>query len=442
MIEGTAISKILYGILQLTFSILVIYFLPKRFSKKITLVSIFLALTIFIIAQVYFEMLSDSFWIITIIAMYALMIFFIYITARLSWIQAIYLATQAFIYSQFVAAIQWQIYYYVGTAVNYSALDLIQYIIFIIFTVVFLFIFYAIYRHYHLKGYKPDIKRNNMVTAFAIMIIVFFMSNLSFLNVPTPITSVYPQEIFYIRTLVDLCGVVVILVLQEYHIIIQSQKEITVLQTTFQKYYDQYIQSKENIQLANQRYHDIKHQINLIRAENNDEIKNRYLNDFEKELQGYYLQAETGNVVIDTIVTSKRMQCDELKIDLTYAIEGSKLSFMSTMDLTSFIGNMFDNAIESSRKVEDTEKRVININIYQQHALLIINMENHYEHPLKYIDGKLITTKEEKLNHGYGLKSIQTIVSKYGGTLRIDTKDNWFILTVLFPLSDYNYDKK
>jgi hypothetical protein len=441
MIEGTAISKILYGILQLVFSVLVIYFLPKRYAKKITSVIILLALTLFILAQMYFETLSNSFWIITIIGMYALMILFIYITARLSWIQAIYLATQAFVYSQFVAAIQWQIYYYIGTAVNYNSLDLVQYIIFIIFTFIFVFIFYAIYKHYHLKGYRPDIKRNNMVTVFAIMIIVFFMSNLSFLNVPTPITSVYPQEIFYIRTLVDLCGVVVILVLQEYHIIIQSQKEITVLQATFQKYYDQYIQSKENIQLANQRYHDIKHQINLIRAENNHEIKNRYLNDFEEELQGYYLQAETGNVVIDTIVTSKRMQCDELKIGLTYAIEGSKLSFMSTMDLSSFIGNMFDNAIESSRKVLDIEKRVININIYQQHALLIINMENYYEHPLKYIDGNLTTTKEEKLNHGYGIKSIQTIVTKYGGTLRIDTKDNWFILTILFPLSDYNYVK-
>lgn len=441
MIEGTAISKILYGILQLTFCALVVNFLPKRFSKKISIVSIFFALTIFILAQMYFETLSDSFWIITIIGMYVLMILFVYFIARISWIQAIYLATQAFVYSQFVAAIEWQIYYYIGTAVNYSALELIQYIVFIIFTGIFVFIFYGIYKHYHLKGYKPEITRNNMVTVFAIMIIVFVMSNLSFLNIPTPISSVYPQEIYYIRTLVDLCGVVVILVLQEYHIIIQSQKEITVLQTTFQKYYDQYIQSKENMQLANQRYHDIKHQINLIRAENNHEIKNRYLNDFEMELKGYYLQAETGNAVIDTIVTSKRMQCDELRIGLTYAIEGTKLSFMSTMDLTSFLGNMFDNAIESSRKVENIEKRVININIYHQHALLIVNMENYYEHPLKYIGGNLITTKEEKLDHGYGIKSIQTIVSKYGGTLRIDTKDNWFIITILFPLSDYNYEK-
>ncbi|MDI6453242.1 ATP-binding protein [Peloplasma aerotolerans] len=442
MIEGTAISKILYGILQLTFSVLVIYFLPKRFSKNFTIVSIFIALTIFLLAQVYFETLSDSLWIITIISMYALMFLFIYSTARVSWVQAIYLATQAFIYSQFVAAIEWQIYYYIGTAINYSGLLLIQYIIFIVFTSIFVLIFYVIYKHYHIKGYKPEIKRNNMVTVFAIMIIVFFMSNLSFLNIPSPISSVYPQEIFYIRTLVDLCGVVVILVLQEYQIIIQSQKEITILQTTFQKYYDQYLQSKENIQLANQRYHDIKHLINLIRAENNHEIKNKHLNDFEKELKGYYLQAETGNVVIDTIVTSMRMQCDELRIGLTYAIEGSKLSFMSTMELTSFIGNMFDNAIESSRKVENVENRVINISIHQQHALLIVNMENYYEHPLKYRDGRLITTKEDKLGHGYGIKSIQTIVSKYGGTLRIDTKDNWFILTILFPISDFNYDKK
>ncbi len=441
MIEGTAISKILYGILQLIFSVLVIYFIPKRFNKKITFIGIIIALIIFILSQMVFETLSDSYWILTIISMYTLMIMFIFSIARITWMQSIYLATQAFVYSQFVAAIEWQIYYYIGTAFNYHRLEMIQYAIFLIFTLIFVSLFFGIYKHYHLKGYKPEIKRNNMVTVFAIMIIVFVMSNLSFLNIPTPISSVYPQEIYYIRTLVDLCGVAVILVLQEYQIIIYSQKEFTVLQTTFQKYYDQYIQSKENIELANQRYHDIKHQINLIKAENNHELKDRYLNDFEKELKGYYLQAETGNGLIDTIVTSKRMQCDELKIDLTYAIEGSKLSFMSTIDLTSFLGNMFDNAIESSRKVEDIEKRVININVYQQHAMLIVNMENYYEHPLKYIDGNLITTKEEKLDHGYGIKSIKSVVEKYDGTLRINTSDNWFIITILFSLNNDEYIK-
>ena len=152
MIEGTAISKILYGILQLTFSVLVIYFLPKRYSRKITTISIIFALTIFILAQMYFETLSDNFWIITIISMYILMTLFIYFTARITWIQAIYLATQAFVYSQFVAAIEWQIYYYIGSAIHNNFLGLTEYVIFTIFTIIFVLIFYGIYKHYHLKG--------------------------------------------------------------------------------------------------------------------------------------------------------------------------------------------------------------------------------------------------------------------------------------------------
>ncbi len=439
MIEGTAISKILYGILQWAFCIIVVFFIPNRIKGKKRILLIIGFLFLIIGFQWNFRTVTDNYlWVFSIIGIYALMFLFILLLGKVTWFQSIYLTTQAFIFAQFVAAFEWQMYYVIGPIFEYRFLQVIEYVLFIIMLVSSSVIMYVIYKHYHLKGYRLDIKRSDMITVLAIVIIVFIVSNFSFLGIDSWITSNYPHEIFYIRTLVDFCGVVVILVLQEYQIIMYAQKEITVLESTFHKYYNQYVESKENIELANQRYHDIKHQLAFIRAENDQQKKNEYLNNFEKEFQTYTVKAETGHGVIDTIVTSKKVLCNENNINLTYAIEGEKLKFMSTMDLTSFFGNMFDNAIESVKNIEDIDKRIINLKVYKQHQLLIINMENYYEHDLKYEDGKLLTTKAEAQAHGYGIKSIRNIVDKYEGTLRINTKENWFTITVLFTLDKNN----
>ena len=51
----------------------------------------------------------------------------------------------------------------------------------------------------------------------------------------------------------------------------------------------------------------------------------------------------------------------------------------------------------------------------------------------KIIHGLPVTTKEEKLEHGYGMKSIQEITQKYNGQLQVRFENNTFILNILLP---------
>lgn len=435
MIDGTAIPKYLYGILQWAFCITVLFYVPKRFKgwKLAGLASVVLMITVLL--QLYFETTPISLWFLTIVIIYAVMVGFIFLIGRVTWNQSIYLSAQAFIYAQFAAAFIWQFYYFFGNNLHIHKLILLQYLIFGFVLMAFTYIIIRIYKHYHLKDYQFEINRGDIITVSSIAIIVFAISNLSFLGLSTPISSEYPEEIFYIRTLVNLCGVIFILVLQEYQIIAYAQRELTAVQNAFHLHYNQYILSKENICLANQRYHDIRHQINLIRAETDALKKDQYLRDVEATLNEYRIQANTGNGVIDTIITSKKITCDEANINFSYVVDGKLFDFMNTMDITSLFGNMIDNAIESVNLVINNEKKVINLNVYAQHELIIVNIENYYEHDLKYAQGKLITTKGQSFNHGYGIKSIRSVVDKYNGVLRINTKDNWFTLTLLFPFT-------
>ena len=44
-----------------------------------------------------------------------------------------------------------------------------------------------------------------------------------------------------------------------------------------------------------------------------------------------------------------------------------------------------------------------------------------------------VTTKPDKENHGFGLKSIKSIAEEYGGMIRIGTEDHQFTLVVAIP---------
>ena len=46
-----------------------------------------------------------------------------------------------------------------------------------------------------------------------------------------------------------------------------------------------------------------------------------------------------------------------------------------------------------------------------------------------------VTTKKDKRLHGYGMKSIQSTVKKYGGSVTTGLRDNWFELRILIPLN-------
>lgn len=63
-----------------------------------------------------------------------------------------------------------------------------------------------------------------------------------------------------------------------------------------------------------------------------------------------------------------------------------------------------------------------------------IQMKNTFEGALQFQGNVPMTSKEDKANHGYGMRSIQTIAEKYHGTMSVKMEDGFFILNVLIPV--------
>ena len=58
------------------------------------------------------------------------------------------------------------------------------------------------------------------------------------------------------------------------------------------------------------------------------------------------------------------------------------------------------------------------------------------EEKISFRDGMPLTTKKDKHLHGFGMKSIQSTVRKYGGSVRAGLRDNWFEVSILIPLKE------
>ena len=107
----------------------------------------------------------------------------------------------------------------------------------------------------------------------------------------------------------------------------------------------------------------------------------------------------------------------------------------SVKDICAIFGNALDNAIECVSQFDDPEKRLVTMSLFRKNQFLMIQFENYTDTPLKLGSNQLpLTTKDNHLYHGYGLKSIQAAAQKYGGSMTLQSKDNWFTLSVLIPV--------
>ncbi len=362
----------------------------------------------------------------------------IYLCCDMPKRKAAYFTVRAFILGELAASLNWQLFYY-GLNNWGVELKIISSTCFVICSYGMVFAFmYFLERKYREENDSLLIKGRELFISVLIGFLVYFMSNISYVYENTPFSGQLPGEIFAMRTLVDLGGVGILFA---YHMQLQELKtklENEFLSSTLQMQYENYKLSEESVALVNQKYHDLKHQIAILRAGASQEEKLEYLDAMEADIKSYEAQNKTGNKILDTILTAKVIRGQRHGITITCVADGKELDFMQPMDISALFGNALDNAIESVRKIEDKEKRLIHLSVSRQKNFLRIKVENCYTGQIKFENGLPKTTKKDKQFHGFGMKSIQKIVEKYNGSVTVAAADGWFELRILMSLEGIN----
>lgn len=347
---------------------------------------------------------------------------------------ALYYCVQAFVLAEFAASLEWQLHCYFLLDHHRFFGDWLL-LLGVAYGAVFFIVWYCV--HHIVTNHTPlCITWSELGSAIIIGIAVFAASNLSFLSVRTPFSGRYRGDSYIIRTIMDLGGLAI---LYAHHLQcwqMRVRRELEAVQNVLHNQYQQYQLSKESVDMINRKYHDLKHQIMVLRAEPDSGKRAAFLDQMEEEIKTYEAQNKTGNRVLDTVLTSKSLACAREDISLTCVVDGALLDFMDVMDLSAVFGNALDNAIECEVQIADPSRRLIHVTVSSQRGFVLLRFENYCEDSLLFREGLPITTKQDTVYHGYGLKSIRYVAEKYGGIVTVKKEKEWFVLQVLLPVRE------
>lgn len=138
---------------------------------------------------------------------------------------------------------------------------------------------------------------------------------------------------------------------------------------------------------------------------------------------------DTGNQVVDILLHEKEQKSKDYSIACDVEVHLPEDIAVSEVDLVRMFGNLTDNAIESCMKVDDSD-RYLKIHSCIKANYLTICMENSKrsdEYPLKR---NLVTTKQDSIHHGLGMKILKNLARKYDGELTCKDEGTVFITTL------------
>ncbi len=183
-------------------------------------------------------------------------------------------------------------------------------------------------------------------------------------------------------------------------------------------------------------YHDLHNHIEAIyQCLTQGDIQEavRYCEDLRTPVREISGALWTGDKALDYLISSKMALAEQEQIKTRVNIEYPHNTNIRSVDLTTILGNLLDNALEAAKTAPD-EVRFLNLTIRRINAMLIIKVENGYGNAPTENGGELETTKEDKAAHGWGLKSVQTAADRYDGTITTNYKDGVFqsVVTLSF----------
>ena len=158
--------------------------------------------------------------------------------------------------------------------------------------------------------------------------------------------------------------------------------------------------------------HDAKHHIKLLESlleTGRVEEAYAYLKEYSSSEQLLKMDKVCSrNMVVNYLISMKSARMQEAGILFSCNI-CDQITGVNDVDLNILLGNLFDNAIEACER--ENETREISLTIKRRGTYLVIIMENTAGETVSFAE----TAKPDKVNHGYGLSSMDEIAERYGG---------------------------
>lgn len=170
--------------------------------------------------------------------------------------------------------------------------------------------------------------------------------------------------------------------------------------------------------------HDIRHNLILlndyIQNGHLDEAKN-YISKISSSIDSTAVKSFCVNNIVNVAISHFDSIAEENGIALETNIRLGETLPVDETDLAIILSNALENAINA---LKNCDKKRITLNAFENYNHLYIEIKNPFCGEITFCKGFPVTTDE---GHGYGTRSIATIIKKYDGTCSFTTENGEFV---------------
>lgn len=214
----------------------------------------------------------------------------------------------------------------------------------------------------------------------------------------------------------------------------RKMKEAQILRQQSIGQVELYNSMRENYNIQRQRTHEYKNQIvcmdMLMKKKDYSKLEN-YIGNISDGLDAQLDMVDTNNDVVNAILNAKYYEA--IKNDVLFVLKINDLSDIkvSDEDIVTILSNLLDNAIEAAKQC-NVGKRTVKIKLLSEDDVLTIAVSNTYKtEPMLTEDGYIRTTKNNKEEHGWGIRNIVATLEKYDAEYIIDYKNGEFVFSIM-----------
>ena len=200
--------------------------------------------------------------------------------------------------------------------------------------------------------------------------------------------------------------------------LVGHQSEIRMLEVKNEFLMENY-QTLENYiaQIAHMR-HELHHHllaISILLEKGQYERLSNYLSGLNESYGDLEGPVYCGNRIIQALFTHAARRARQLEFEIEFDVSPLPPLDVPDADLVSLFMNMLSNALESCANIQDPEGRWAKVQLNASKPYMYLSVTNARHGDVGMDGGRYVTTKGDRLLHGYGIGIIRKIAEKHGG---------------------------
>ena len=182
---------------------------------------------------------------------------------------------------------------------------------------------------------------------------------------------------------------------------------------------------EQNYRMQRKSAHEFEHHMQVLQDlldRSEVDAARGYLARLKKNRSIHIMSVSSNHPVIDVILNQKYQTARENEIKMQIQVNDLSALTIPTDSLVVVLTNLLDNAIEACRRLDGYREIFCSV-LYDDG--LYISIRNASE-PVQIVDGKIPTSKQDSLSHGFGLLSVTYVLDKLDAEYTFGYNEGWF----------------